>query len=300
MRVMGMLVILVIAMFIILLSFMTINNDKQTTSLENTQTTSSQASTKTNTNGVISAPLALPVPEQKNLQFQYIQEQLKNKRNETELSYQQKIELQRMEYNNLTEQQRMLHEKEMQQNAQKNAERLKQQELQQAYLLKQQEISMLDKNKQYESGMTDKLLAFEKEKLRMKQEHEEALILQQGNAQQQSALNTILVFSALIFAISLSYYLISSHNLQRKKEMAQLEHDKLFALKQQESMQETRIKVLESIADLPGSDKKEIIEGLVGLNRTYEELEQKTVEEPPIEIELTELNPPQMKQVPRA
>jgi len=295
---MGMLVILVIAMFIILLSFMTIN-DKSTTSLENTQATNTQSSTEMNTSGVVSTPLALPGKGKQDLQFQYIQEQLKNKRNETKLSYQQKIELQRMEYNNLTEQQRMLHEKEMQKNAYSNAEKLKQKELQQAYLLKQQEIRKLEKDKQYEAGMTDKLLAFEKEKLQMTQTHEEALALQQGKAQQQSALSTILVFSALIFTISLSYYLVSSHNLQRKKELAQIEHDKLFALKQQEAMQETRIKVLESIADLPGSDKKEIIEGLVGLNRTYEELEQTTVDEPPIEIELTELNPPQMKQVPR-
>ena len=293
---MGMLVILVIAMFIILLSFMTIN-DKPMSSLENTQATNTQSSPDMNTNGVVSTPLALPGKQ--DLQFQYIQEQLKNKRNETKLSYQQKIELQRMEYNNLTEQQRMLHEKEMQKNAFSNTEKLKQQELQQSYLLKQQEISKLDKDKQYEAGMTDKLLAFEKDKLQMTQTHEEALALQQGKAQQQSALSTILVFSALIFTISLSYYLVSSHNLQRKKELAQIEHDKLFALKQQEAMQETRIKVLESIADLPGTDKKEIIEGLVGLNRTYEELEQNTIDEPPIEIELTELNPPQMKQVPR-
>jgi len=292
-----MLVILVIAMFIILLSFMTIN-DKQTTSPENIQIANSQSSIEANTSDVVSTPLALPGKQ--NLQFQYIQEQLKNKRNETELSYQQKIELQRMEYNNLADQQRMLHEKEMQKNAFSNSEKLKQQDLQQSYLLKQQEISKLDKDNQYEASMTDKLLAFEKDKLQMTQQHEEALVLQQGKAQQQSALSTILVFSALIFTISLSYYLVSSHNLQRKKELAQLEHDKVFALKQQEAMQETRIKVLESIADLPGSDKKEIIKGLVGLNRTYEELEQKTIDEPPIEIELTELNPPQMKQVPPA
>ena len=289
---MGMLVILVIAMFIILLSFMTIN-DKPTTSLEKTQATNTQSSSDMN----VSTPFALPGKQ--DLRLQYIQEQLKNKRNETELSYQQKIELQRMEYNNLTEQQRMLHEKDMQKNTHLNTEKLKQQELQQSYLLKQQEISRLDKGKQYEAGMTDKLLAFEKDKLQMTQTHKEALVLQQGKAQQQSALSTILVFSALIFTISLSYYLISSHNLQRKKELTQIEHDKLFALKQQEAMQETRIKVLESIADLPGSDKKEIIEGLVGLNRTYEELEQNTIDEPPIEIELTELNPPQMRQVPR-
>ena len=297
MRVMGMLVILVIAMFIILLSFMTIN-DKQTSSSENTQIAQTQSSSEAATGSVVSTPLALPGKQ--DLQFQYIQEQLKNKRNETELSYQQKIELQRMEYNNLTAQQRMLHEKEMQKDAQSNAEKLKQQDLQQAYLLKQQEMTKLDKDKQYEAGMTDKLLAFETEKLRMSQTHEEALALQKTSAQQQSALSTMLVFSALIFAISFAYYIISSHNIYRKKELAKLEHDKLFALKQQEAMQETRIKVLESIADLPGADKKEIIEGLVGLNRTYEELENKADRAPPIEIELTDLNPPQMKQEPKA
>ncbi|MCK5896292.1 MAG: hypothetical protein KAG20_05775 [Cocleimonas sp.] len=296
MRVMGMLVILVIAMFIILLSFMTIN-DKQTNSSEKTLATNTQSAS--GAGDTVSTPFALPGNKQ-DLQLQYIQEQLKNKRSETELSYQQKIELQRMEYNNLTSQQRMLHEKEMQKDAHSNTEKLRQQELQQAYLLKQQEMTQLDKEKQYEAGMTDKLLTFEKEKLRMSQTHIEALALQKSNAQQQSALNTILVFSALIFTISFAYFIISSHNIHRRKELAKLEHEKLFALKQQEAMQETRIKVLESIADLPGSDKKEIIEGLVGLNnRTYEELEDKTVKEPPIEIELTDLNPPQMKQVPK-
>jgi len=293
---MGMLVILVIAMFIILLTFTTIN-DKQTISSENTQATSSQSSLEAGSGSVVSTTLALP--SKQDLQFQYLQEQLKNKRSETELSYQQKIELQRMEYNNLTAQQRMLHEKEMQKNAQINAEKIKQQELQQSYLLQQQEINKLDKDKQYESGMTDKLLAFEKQKLQMSQTHAQTLALQASSAQRQSTLNTILVFSALILTISFAYYIVSSHNIYRKKELAKLEHEKLFALKQQEAMQETRIKVLESIADLPGADKKEIIEGLVGLNRTYEELEQKTLHEPPIEIELTDLNPPQMKQVPK-
>lgn len=294
-----MLVILVIAMFIILLSFMTIN-DKQTSTVENTQATSSQTSLEAGTGGVVSTTLALPTKQ--DLQFQYIQEQLKNKRSETELSYQQKIELQRMEYSNLTAQQRMLHEKDMQKNAQSNTEKLKQQELQQAYLLKQQEISKLDKDKQYEAGMTDKLLTYEKEKLRMSQMHTEALALQESSAQRQATLNTILVFSALILTISFAYYIVSSHNIYRKKEFAKLEHEKLFALKQQEAMQETRIKVLDSIADLPGADKKEIIEGLVGLNRTYGELEH-TPPTPPnegtIEIELTDLYPPQMKQVPK-
>ena len=296
MRVMGMLVILVIAMFIILLTFTTIN-DKQTRTSENTQATNSQASSVTKEGDVVSKAFALP--SKQDLQFQYLQEQLKNKRTETELSYQQKIELQRMEYNNLTTQQRMLHEKEMQKNAQINKEKLKQQELQQAYLLKQQEINKLDKDKQYEAGMTDKLLAFEKDKLQMSQTHAETLALQKSEAQRQSSLNTILVFSALILTISFAYYLISSHNIYRKRELAKLEHERLFALKQQEAMQETRIKVLESIADLPGADKKEIIEGLVGLNRTYDELERKALDEPPIEIELTDLNPPQMKQVPK-
>ena len=296
MRVMGMLVILVIAMFIILLSFLTIN-DKQATSPESTKATGLNPSLEANSGGVTSTPLALPGKQ--DLQFQYIQEQLKNKRDETQLSYQQRIELQRMEYKNLTEQQRMLHEKDMQKNAQSNSEKLKQQDLQQTYLLKQQEMNKLDKEKQYEAGMTDKLLNFEKEKQQMAQAHEEALALQQNKTQQQSALYTILVFSTLIFSVSLSYYLISSNNIHRKKELARLEHEKLFALKQQESMQATRIKVLESIADLPGADKKEIIEGLVGLNRTYEELERKPISEPPIEIELTDLNPPQMRHVPR-
>ncbi len=296
MRVMGMLVILVIAMFIILLTFTTIN-DKQTRTSENTQATNSQSSSVTKEGDVVSKAFALP--SKQDLQFQYLQEQLKNKRTETELSYQQKIELQRMEYNNLTTQQRMLHEKEMQKNAQINKEKLKQQELQQAYLLKQQEINKLDKDKQYEAGMTDKLLAFEKDKLQMSQTHAETLALQKSEAQRQSSLNTILVFSALILTISFAYYLISSHNIYRKRELAKLEHERLFALKQQEAMQETRIKVLESIADLPGADKKEIIEGLVGLNRTYDELERKALDEPPIEIELTDLNPPQMKQVPK-
>ena len=294
-----MLVILVIAMFVILLSFATIT-DKQANSPENRQTANTQSSANGN---MVSTPFALPGASQQDLKLKYIQGQLTNKGKETELSYQQKIELQRMEYQNLTDQQRMLHEKEMQKDVFNNNSKLKQQELQQAYLLKQQEMSKFDKEKQYESGMTDKLLAFEKDKQRMNLTHEQALMSQQNEAQQQSALNTIVVFTALILTISLSYYFISSHNIHRKKELVKLEHERLLALKQQESMQETRIKVLESIADLPGPDKKEIIEGLVGLNKTYNELEspkQKaddTVKDSPLEIELTDLNPPQMKQV---
>jgi len=291
MRVMGILVMLVIAMFIILLGFMSFSGQKVDLPLTNTQTSSQQ---------LPSAEVAsesLVIPDKQAMQFQYLQEQLNNERSETSLDYQKQIEMQRMEYANLTEQQRMLHEKSLQESAQKNTVQLKQQELQKSYLEGQQALSKLDSEKQHESNITNALLSYEKEKQQMAQAHEAALAIQKADAEQRSMLNIAMMFSALIASSGLAYFFISSQKVRREKELAKLEYDKMFALKQQESMQETRIKVLDSIADLPGHDKKEIIEGLVGLNRSYDVLESKPQDSPPIEIELTELTPPKMQPV---
>ena len=291
MRVMGMLVMLIIAMFIILLGFMSFSGPKVDLPLSNTQAVNQ-----------LEPPVevdseSLAIPDKQAMQFQYLQEQLNNERTETSLDYQKQIEMQRMEYANLTEQQRMLHEKSLQDSAQKNALQLKQQEIQQSYLEGQQALSQLDTTKQHEADTTNALLTFEKEKQQMTQAHEAALAIQKSDAQQRSILNIALIISALIISSSLAYFFISSLKIKREKELAKIEYDKLFALKQQESMQATRIKVLDSIADLPGPDKKEIIEGLVGLNRSYDVLENKSQDTPPIEIELTELTPPQMQPV---
>ena len=291
MRVMGMLVILVIAMFIILLGFMSFPGQQPDVPLTNTQV-SNQLESPTET-----ADESLAIPDKQTMQFQYLQEQLNNERTETSLDYQKQIEMQRMEYANLTEQQRMLHEKSLQESAQQNILQLKQQELQKDYLQGQQALTKLDTEKQHEADATNTLLTFEKEKQQMAQAHETALAIQKADAEQRSMLNIALIFSTLIVSSSVAYFFISSMKVKREKELAKLEYDKLFALKQQESMQATRIKVLDSIADLPGPDKKEIIEGLVGLNRSYDVLETKSQNNTPIEIELTDLTPPKMQSV---
>ena len=240
---------------------------------------------------------SLVIPDKQAMQFQYLQEQLNNERTETSLDYQKQIEMQRREYANLTEQQRMLHEKSLQESAQQNTLQINQQALQKSYLQGQQEISKLDKEKQYEASVTNTLLSYEKEKQQMAQAHEAALAIQKADAEQRTILNIALVFSTIVASSSLAYFFISSQKVKREKELAKLEHEKLFALKQQESMQATRIKVLDSIADLSGPDKKEIIEGLVGLNRSYDVLEKNSNTSTPIEIELTDLTPPQMQTV---
>jgi hypothetical protein len=291
MRVMGMLVMLIIAMFIILLGFMSFSGQQVELPLTNTQATN-QPGPQTEV-----ASESLAIPDEQALQLHYLQEQLTNERNETSLDYQKQIEEQRLEYANLTEQQRMLHEKSLQESSQENALQLKQQDLQKDYLQGQKELSELNTTKQHEANTTNALLTFEKEKQQMTQAHEAALAIQKSDAEQRSMLNIALIVSALIASSSLAYFLISSLKVRREKELAQIEYDKLLALKQQESMQATRIKVLDSIADLPGPDKKEIIEGLVGLNRSYDVLENTTQDNPPIEIELTELTPPQMQPI---
>ena len=286
-----MLVMLIIAMFIILLGFMSFSGQQADLPLTNTQN-NNQPGAQTEV-----ASESLAIPDEQAMQLHYLQEQLTNERNETSLDYQKQIEVQRLEYANLTEQQRMLHEKSLQESSQKNAIHLKQQELQKDYLQGQKELSQLNTKKQHEANTTNALLTFEKEKQQMTQAHEAALAIQKSEAEQRSMLNIALVFATFIVSTSLAYFLVSSLKIRREKELAQIEYDKLFALKQQESMQATRIKVLDSIADLPGPDKKEIIEGLVGLNRSYDVLESKSQDNPPIEIELTELTPPQMQPV---
>ncbi|PWQ95532.1 hypothetical protein DKT75_12170 [Leucothrix arctica] len=282
---------LVIAMFIILLGFMSFSGQQVELPLTNASE-SNQLQPPTEV-----ASESLAIPDKQALQFQYLQEQLNNERTETTLNYQKQIEMQRLEYGNLTEQQRLLHEKSLQESAQQNTLQLKQQELQKDYMQGQQALSKLESEKQHEAEVTHTLLSFEKEKQQMTQAHEAALAIQKADAEQRSMLNIALIFSTIIISSSVAYFFVSSLKVKREKELAKIEYDKLFALKQQESMQATRIKVLDSIADLPGPDKKEIIEGLVGLNRSYDVLENNTQQNPPIEIELTDLTPPQMQPV---
>ncbi|RVU84415.1 hypothetical protein EOL70_13105 [Leucothrix sargassi] len=295
MRVMGMLVMLIIAMFIILLGFMSFSDKQIELPITNAQTEVSTPVETQSATDVTSESLTLPTEQA--MQFQYLQQQLDNEKNQTALDYQKQIEMQRMEYANLTEQQRLLHEKALQESQQENQLKLQQQEIQKEYLQGQQAIAKLDTEKQYEADVTHSLLAFEKEKQQLAQQHEAALAIQKSDAAQRSMLNFALIASALIISSSLAYFLISTQKVKRERELVKLEHDRLFALKQQESMQETRIKVLDSIADLPGPDKKEIIEGLVGLNRSYDVLEKPAQENTPIEIELTDLTPPQMQTI---
>ena len=292
---MGILVILVIAMFITLLGFMSFSGQPVELPLTNAQTElPSQPQPPSEV-----ASESLTIPDAQSMQFQYLQGQLTNERSETSLNYQKQIEMQRLEYTNLTEQQRMLHEKSLQESAQQNKLQLKQQELQLNYLQGQQELSKLETTKQHETDATNSLLTFEKEKQQMTQAHEAALAIQKADGEQRSMLNIALIIGTLIVSSSLAYFFVSSVRVKREKELAKLEYDKLFALKQQESMQATRIKVLDSIADLSGPDKKEIIEGLVGLNRSYDVLESSPQSAAPIEIELTELTPPKIQNIDR-
>lgn len=182
----------------------------------------------------------------------------------------------------------------MVQSQQNHEKLLKQQELQKEYLHHQQNLESLDKEQTYEVAMADKLIAFETRKQLLEQQHQEALVVQNDNAFKQSLMTYSMVISFTVLLLSVSYYLVSARAASKERELVRLEQEHIYALKQQESMQETRIKVLESISDLPEQDKKEIIVGLVGLNRPFEELEEKRIAEPPIEIELTELTPPQL------
>ena len=124
MRVMGMLVMLIIAMFIILLGFMSFSGQPVELPLTNAQNSVSQPQEPINE--VASESLA--IPDKETLELQYLQEQLNNERAETSLDYQKQIEMQRLEYANLTEQQRMEHEKSLQESAQQTSLKLKQQE----------------------------------------------------------------------------------------------------------------------------------------------------------------------------
>ena len=290
MRVMGILAILIIALFVISLSFMTLDDKNEV--LSGTQ--EGDTTSVSNETGD-SLAQGLGLPSQQEFQIQYMREQLKNKGTAAELTYQQQIEQSRMEYKNLMAQQRMLHEKDLLTSSQQHELLLKRQDLQKEYMLKQQDSSIFNQGKAYEADMADRLIAFETRKQLLAQQHEETLVMKQNTVFKQSLITYVVVISGAIFLLSLSYYTVSTRTVNKQKELVKLEQDHVYALRQQESMQETRIKVLESISDLPEQDKKEIIIGLVGLNRTFEELEDKVIEEPPIEIELTELTPPQMK-----
>jgi hypothetical protein len=230
--------------------------------------------------------------------MKYTLEQLRNQGAETNLTYQQQMELSKLEYNNLSEQQRYLHEKGMLSDQQKHELILQNQELRKEYMLKQQESKAVDQGRVFEAEMADRLIGFETRKQLLEQQHEKAMVLQKNTEFKQSLTTYVALVSIAIFLLSLSYYLVVARSVNKQKELILLKQDHIYALKQQESMQETRIKVLESISDLPERDKKEIIVGLVGLNRPFEELEDQRIEEPAIEIELTELTPPQMKTVP--
>lgn len=289
---MGMLMMLIIGLFVITLAFTTIPNKEATSDKQQNSAASLDESAN---NGVIQG---LGVPSQQNAQMQYTLEQLKNQGVETTLTYQQQMELSRLEYNNLSEQQRYLHEKGMLSDKQKHELMLQNQQLRKEYMLKQQETQAADQGRVFEAEMAERLMGFETRKQLLEQQHEAAMVLQQNTEFKQSLTTYVALVSIAIFLLSLSYYLVIARSVNKQKELILLEQDHVYALKQQESMQETRIKVLESISDLPEKDKKEIIVGLVGLNRPFEELEDKRVEEPAIEIELTELTPPQMKTVP--
>jgi hypothetical protein len=224
-----------------------------------------------------------------------MREQLKNQDSETKLTYQQQLEQARMEYKSFMQQQKQLHERELLQDKNKHEEMLLKQELQKEYVLKQQDSSRLSQEKVYEAEMAERLIAFETRKQLLRQQNQQALVLQKNTAFEHSLITYAVVISGVIFMFSLSYYIVTTRTAKKEHELVRLEQEHIYNLKQQESMQATRIKVLESISDLPEQDKKEIIVGLVGLNRPFEELENKVVEEPPIEINLTELTPPQMK-----
>lgn len=292
MKIMGMLTILTTGLFVIALSFMTLT-DKNETASDKQQ--NNAASVDGSVNGVIQG---LGVPSQRNGQMQYTLEQLKNQGAETTLTYQQQMELSKLEYNNLSEQQRYLHEKGMLSDKQKHELMLQNQQLRKEYMLKQQDTKAADQGRVFEAEMADRLIGFETRKQLLEQQHEKSMVLQKNTEFKQSLTTYVALVSIAIFLLSLSYYLVVARSVNKQKELILLEQDHIYALKQEESMQETRIKVLESISDLPEKDKKEIIVGLVGLNRPFEELEDKRVEESAIEIELTELTPPQMKAVP--
>ncbi len=289
---MGMLMMLIIGLFVITLAFTTMTNNNEATS---DKQQNSAASSDESANGVIQG---LGVPSQQSTQMKYTLEQLKNQGAETNLTYQQQMELSKLEYNNLSEQQRYLHEKGMLSDRQKHELILQNQELRKEYMLKQQESKSADQGRVFEAEMADRLIGFETRKQLLEQQHEKAMVLQRNTEFKQSLTTYVALVSIAIFLLSLSYYLVVARSVNKQKELILLKQDHIYALKQQESMQETRIKVLESISDLPEKDKKEIIVGLVGLNRPFEELEDQRIEEPAIEIELTELTPPQMKAVP--
>jgi uncharacterized membrane protein YjfL (UPF0719 family) len=292
MKIMGMLMMLIIGLFVITLAFTTMTNNNEATS---DKQQNSAASSDESANGVIQG---LGVPSQQSAQMKYTLEQLRNQGAETNLTYQQQMELSKLEYNNLSEQQRYLHEKGMLSDQQKHELILQNQELRKEYMLKQQESKAVDQGRVFEAEMADRLIGFETRKQLLEQQHEKAMVLQKNTEFKQSLTTYVALVSIAIFLLSLSYYLVVARSVNKQKELILLKQDHIYALKQQESMQETRIKVLESISDLPERDKKEIIVGLVGLNRPFEELEDQRIEEPAIEIELTELTPPQMKTVP--
>jgi len=288
---MGMLMMLIIGLFVITLAFTTMTNKEATSDKQQ----NSAASSDESANRVIQG---LGIPSQQNAQMQYALEQLKNQGVEKNLTYQQQIELSKLEYNNLSEQQRYLHEKGMLSDKQKHELILQNQELRKEYMLNQQESKAVDQGRVFEAEMAERLIGFETRKQLLEQQHEKAMVLQKNTEFKQSLTTYVALVSIAIFLLSLSYYLVVARSVNKQKELILLEQGHIYALKQQESMQETRIKVLESISDLPEKDKKEIIVGLVGLNRPFEELEDQRIEEPAIEIELTELTPPQMKAVP--
>ena len=291
MRVIGILAILIIAMFVVTLSFMTINdNHHSSPELQNIEASSTGDSDVSNGGSV-----AVGFPTQQEYQLQYMREQLKNQGSETELSYQQHLEQARMEYQNLMLQQKLLHEKDVLSSKNSHEEKLLKQSLQKEYILKQQDSTLLSQEKRFEAEMAERLIAFETRKQLLEQQHQQALVQQNNSVFEHSLITYTVLISSAIFVLSLSYFVVSARIASKKNELIRLEQEHIYSLKQQESMQETRIKVLESISDLPEQDKKEIIVGLVGLNRPFEELENTVVEEPPIEIELTELTPPQMK-----
>lgn len=285
MRVLGVLAGTIIAIFIISMSFMMMSSNPTTPeSYGNAEEKPLNGEQSVNT----------PNIAENQVKLEYLKEQLKQQSYETAFEYQQRIEQTRLEYHNLLKQQEMLHESGMVQSQQSHEKILKQQELQKEYLRHQQNLDSFDKEKTHEVAMADRLIAFETRKQLLQQQHEAALVVQNDNAFKQSLMTYSMVISFTVLLLSVSYYLVSARTANKERELVRLEQEHVYALKQQESMQETRIKVLESISDLPEQDKKEIIVGLVGLNRPFEELEEKRIPEPPIEIELTELTPPQL------
>lgn len=297
MRVMGILAILIVTLFIISLSFMVIGNNQNPLSESHGSETSAtdHQTSDAIADGMIKGNFVQGFPTQQEYQLMYMREQLKNQGSETQLTYQQQLEQARMEYKSLMLQQKQLHERGLLHDKNKHEEVVLKQKLQKEYMLKQQDSSLLNQEKIYEAEMADRLIAFETKKQLLDQQNQQALALQKNTTFEQSLITYVVVVGSAILMLSFSYYIVSSHTARKEHELVRLEQEHIYSLKQQESMQETRIKVLESISDLPEKDKKEIIVGLVGLNRSFEELENKVVEEPPIEIQLTELTPPQMK-----